>query len=70
MSLRGITRPVDPVSTNTGTLGPPFTEMSTTGSVVWYTCIDTPPVPSGGPGLPAGPVAAEQPAGEASGPTS
>ncbi|AGC61416.1 hypothetical protein MULP_01457 [Mycobacterium liflandii 128FXT] len=29
----GMTRPLDPVSTSTGTLGPPFTETLTFGEV-------------------------------------
>src|SRR6516165_9434428 len=34
MPVMGITRPADPVSTSTGTLGPPFTEMSTISWIV------------------------------------
>src|SRR5271156_2133188 len=33
MSRSGITRPVDPVSTSVGTLGPPFTERYTVAAV-------------------------------------
>ena len=68
ISLIGMTRPADPVSATTGTLGPPLMETSTTGRVLVHLHRHG-SGPKGGPRYPAGPEVADQSPGPAAGPT-